>query len=190
MAAESHAVDLVAEFNRQIKAVPGGERLLVDPIVVDVGAVAVAVANAWAEDMRENMLAGKRPDGKGPMPRRKLDGRPRGEGTRTVSSIRARWSGSLNRLVIAADEDDRGTLARVLRGIPFRPPLVSARVAAVQGDAALIATMHGAAATVRGRAYSSKRLASWRAWQAKKTAKAASSGLGGSIGSLGGMLGK
>lgn len=185
-----HVVDLAAEYNRQIKALPGGERYLVEPMLVDVGAVALAVANAWAEDMRENLLAGRRPDGKGAMPMVKEGGRHRGEGTGTVSSIRARWSGSLNRLVVAADEDDPGTLARILRGIPFRPPLVSARVAAVQGDAALIATMHGAAATIRGRAYSSKRLASWRAWQAKKTSKAASSGLGGSIGSLGGMFGK
>jgi hypothetical protein len=200
-------VNLTAAFNAQIRKIPGGERFLADPLEVDIGAVAVAVAEAWAADMRENLQAGRRPDGKGPMPRvlvdnyaqrkaqsaaskhegkdsddawdaafdaasrgprRKPGTRRRGEGTSTVASISARWSKTLNRLVVAADEPNAGALARILRGIPFRPPVKSARVAAVQGDAVLIATMHGAAATKRGRTWSPGRLAAWRKWQASK----------------------
>jgi hypothetical protein len=163
----SDTVNLTAAFNAQIRKIPGGERFLADPLEVDIGAVAVAVAEAWAADMRENLQAGRRPDGKGAMPKRESGGR-RGEGTATVASISARWSKTLNRLVVAADEPNAGALARILRGIPFRPPANSARVAAVQGDAVLIATMHGTAATKRGRTWSPQRLASWRKWRASK----------------------
>lgn len=185
-------IDLAAEFNRAMAKVPSAVPAVLE---VDMGAVAVALGTAWAEDMRENLMNGKRPDGKGPMPKRKLDGQPRGEGTRTVASIRLDWSQRTNRMAIVAEEVDRGTLKRILRGIPFRPPVTSERIKAVQESAGAIASpmigaMQGRAATTRGRKFSAKRLADWRAWQAKKTAKAASSGLGGGIGSLGGMLGR
>lgn len=182
-------IDLAAEFNRAMSKVPGAVPAVIS---VDMGAVAVALATAWAEDMRENMLAGKRPDGKGPMPRRKSDGAPRGTNTNTVASIKLIWSKGSNRMAIAASEDTRGTLKRILRGIPFRPPLTSARIEEVRKQYGAIATggLQATASRIRGRTYSSKRLADWRAWQAKKNAKAASSGLGGNIGSLGGMLGR
>jgi hypothetical protein len=160
-------VDLTAAFNAYIRKIPGGVPYLADPLVIDVGAIAVAYAEAIAEDMKENLLAGRRPDGKGPMPTRETGGR-RGQGTSVVMSISARWSQTLNRLVVAADESDAGSLARILRGIPFRPPVNSARVQAIQGNAALIATMHTGAATRRGRTWSAQRLASWRQFRASR----------------------
>ena len=171
MADKPGVVDLVAEFNRRIKAIPGGERYVVDPMVVDVGAVAVAVAEAWAADMSENLGKGLRPDGVSLMPKVKDEiGRRRGAGTSIAATISARWSPKLNRLVIAADESTPGTLKRVLRGVPFRPPKNSARVAAVQGNAALIAFMQRAGSTGRSKAWSAKRLASWRDWESRRRA--------------------
>lgn len=180
-------IDLAAEFNRAVEKIPGAVPAV---LKIDMGAVAVALATAWAEDMRENLQRGLRPDGKGPMPMVKEGGRHRGQGTATVASIKLVWSKGSNRMAIAASEDTRGTLKRILRGIPFRPPLTSERIREVQAKYGAIATggLQATAQSIRGRTYSSRRLADWRAWQAKKTAKAASSGLGGNTGSLGGML--
>lgn len=166
-------IDLAAEFNRAVAKIPSAVPAVLE---VDLGAVAVALGTAWAEDMRENLQRGLRPDGKGPMPKRKSDGQGRGTGTGTVASIRLTWSQASNRMAVVADEDDRGTLARILRGIPFRPPVTSERIRAVQESAGAIASpaigaLQGTASRVRGRTYSAKRLASWRAWQAKKAAK-------------------
>lgn len=156
-------IDLAEEFNKQVAKIPGGSKYFAS-MAVDLGQVAVELANAWAEDMRENMMAGKRPDGSAPMPVRKTKGMfgRRGEGTGVVASISLRWSSARNRLVIAADEDDAGSLKRILRGIAFRPPATSKRIENVRGNAALIATLTWSARSKRGRAWSPKRLAGWR----------------------------
>lgn len=171
----TETIDLAAEFNRQIAKIPGVAGRTFASIPVNVGEVALAMAQAWADDMRENLQKGLRPDGKGKMPKRKTDGQPRGYGTDTVASIAVKWGTAKNRLVICAQEDDPGTLARILRGIPLKPPATSARQDAVQGNAALIAMMKASAAGVRGRTWSAKRLADWRKWQALKKEKAAAS---------------
>lgn len=165
-------VDLAAAFNAQIRRIPGGEKY-VTHLEVDPGAAALALAEAWAADMAENLTAGKRPDGKGPMPARRTPhtvGR-RGEGTDTAASIHVTWSSARNRLAIVADETERDALRRILRGIPFRPPATSERIRAVLENAGaiaapLLAGLQATAATRRSATWSPKRLAAWKAWKA------------------------
>lgn len=165
-------IDLAAEFNKAVERIPGAAQEA-SKFNVDLGAVMVAYGEAIAADIRENLTAGIRPDGKGPMPPRESDGAGRGTGTGTVASISVRWGQAKNRMVIAADEDVRGTLARILRGIPFRPPIISDNIKWVLSNAGGIAVgiLHGSLVSRRGNKYSAKRLASWRKWQASKKGK-------------------
>jgi hypothetical protein len=169
------SIDLVAEFNKYVSAIPGNEaKQHLVSIEVNPGAVAVALANAYAEDIRENMLAGKRPDGKGAMPKREKDGAPRGTGTRTVASIAVKWSQSRNTLAICADETEPDALRRILRGIPFRPPITSERIRSVlENTGSIAAVIHAGAATRRGYTWGSARKAQWEQWQRTTTLKGA-----------------
>jgi hypothetical protein len=155
-------IDLAAEFNKAVAAIPGAVPAKLE---IDIGAVAVALGEAWAADMRENLLAGRRPDGKGSMPARQGGGR-RGEGTGTVASISLRWGKNSNRMVIAADEENPGTLRRILRGILFRPPMTSARIQAVKANAATIAMFTASARSGKTRAWGATRRADFQRFKA------------------------
>lgn len=90
--------------------------------VVDTDAFAGEAAKTAAKVISDNLSDGKRPDGRGGMPSGKRDGRARGKGTRIATSIRAKKV-SPTQFVLSAEEEVPGQLNRILRGIPFLPPL-------------------------------------------------------------------
>lgn len=79
------------------------------------------LAEYTARRMARNIFEGRRPDGSGPMPGRKKDGRPRGLGAMVALALHAAQGVGLEWL-IAAHREAPGHLARILGGIPLRPP--------------------------------------------------------------------
>lgn len=128
-------IDILAGFNA---AVPQDQQA--KSLRVDISKLGQAMAEAMAADMRDNLYGGKTPDGTGSMPRGKTTGKPRGQGSDTARSIKAKPSG--DDWIVVAEEDDRGTLGRILRGIPFQPPETSKRQQEVRDKAADIAVVN------------------------------------------------
>jgi hypothetical protein len=97
--------------------------------VIDINeeGLAADVAEGLAQAMASNIEHGMRPDGRGPMPGRKRDGRPRGIGAGILKSIHARRVGPMQ-FVIRAWRETPGQLGRILREVPFVPPPAGAIV--------------------------------------------------------------
>lgn len=115
------AIDLFEEFNQAMGGTTRAQSLLID---LDV--LGHHLAEAMAEDIRNNLSRGIQPDGSGAMPPRKKDGKGRGEGTAVAQSIRARKEE--NRYIIAADTEEKGegakdprVLKKLLDGVPLAP---------------------------------------------------------------------
>lgn len=93
----------------------GGRVELDETMFVDL------VARGVAARMGANIHNGLKPDGTGPMPGRKKDGQPRGQGSLISRALAALQVGSLT-WIIAAHQERLGHLARILQGVPFLPP--------------------------------------------------------------------
>jgi hypothetical protein len=105
---------------------------------IDLDNLADAIAHAIARDISDNLSTGKKPDGSGVMPIGITTGKPRGIGSDTARSIHAVDRGKGNYLVVAI-EDDKGTLARILRGVPLAMDPKGKNLQAVRAKAAEIA---------------------------------------------------
>lgn len=79
------------------------------------------IARGVAAAMGANIHNGLRPDGKGPMPGRKKDGRPRGQDSLISRALAALQIGPRT-WIIAAHQERLGHLARILQEVPFLPP--------------------------------------------------------------------
>jgi hypothetical protein len=90
-------------------------------IEVDEEAVARGMATVVAREMGMNLRKGIKPDGSGPMPGRRKDGRPRGKGSRIAMAIAPVRVGK-GRYTIAAHKEEQGHLARILQEVPFDAP--------------------------------------------------------------------
>jgi hypothetical protein len=126
-------INLLAEFNANMPEKYHAALLEIDP-----SRIAKAMAEAMAADMADNLYNGVRPDGAGPMPTGKTTGKPRGQGRDISRAIKAipREDGGF--VIASTEEDDKGTLGRILKGIPFRPPEDSKRQRDVRDRAAEI----------------------------------------------------
>lgn len=94
-------------------------------IKVDEAAVARGIAVVVARRMSLNLMRGIMPDGSGPMPGRKKDGRPRGKSSKIAFGITPVRTGT-GKFNIAAHREKQGHLYRILQEVPFRaPPMTS-----------------------------------------------------------------
>lgn len=140
-------LDLAAAANRNAtqrgsaRAVWSGGR-----IEIDEEKLAELIARATAFVMGENLFAGRRPDGRGAMPGRQRDGRPRGMGALVARALAPLKVGPLT-YVIAAHRERAGHLARILQEVPLRAPPLETMRAAVH--AAFLASVK--VSTERGR---------------------------------------
>ncbi len=108
-----------------LKTASRGAFQITGVLEVDLGAFAEEFAVELAAQIRNNLSSATRPDGKGAMPGRKSDGRPRGEGAAIVQTIAAAQKSETS-WTIAAVEDVPGHLRRILKKVPLRPSSKSA----------------------------------------------------------------
>lgn len=112
-------------------------------IEIDEAVFLELFARAIGTTMGANLSQGLRPDGSGPMPGRKLDGRPRGEGAAVVRNLFPKLVGPGVQL-IAAHRERLGHLARIMGNVPFHPPPIAKIRAGVMRALQLAAKVAGA----------------------------------------------
>lgn len=79
------------------------------------------IADAFATAMGQNLYRGLKPDGSGPMPGRKSDGKPRGMGSAIARAIASRARGDRT-WFIAAHRETEGHLSRIMQDVEFKAP--------------------------------------------------------------------
>ena len=91
-------------------------------IEIDEAGFVGRLADGVAMMMGQNLYRGMRPDGGGPMPGRKEDGKPRGKGSSIARALNSIQQGSRLEWLIAAHREQPGHLARIMQEVPLRAP--------------------------------------------------------------------